>query len=60
MKTYKLSWGAVLLIGIVLWIFEGLSKLMGLALVVISLISLFKDKDQVHVSVGMTDSEKKE
>ena len=53
MKTYRLSWGVVLLIGIALWIFESLAKLFGLALVVLSILSLFQNRDKVHVSVDV-------
>ncbi|MDP3994194.1 MAG: hypothetical protein U1C57_00625 [Candidatus Doudnabacteria bacterium] len=57
MKTYKFSWGVVLLIGIALWVFESLAKLLGLVLVVLSIISLFQNRDKVHVSV---DANKKD
>jgi len=57
MKTYKFSWGAVLLIGIALWVFESLAKLLGLVLVILSIVSLFQNRDKVHVSV---DANKKD
>lgn len=51
MKTYQISWLAVLIIGILLWFFEDLSKLLGIVIVVISVLALLKKKDKVGISV---------
>lgn len=51
MKTYQISWVAILIIGVLLWFFEDLAQLLGVVIVVISIFALWKKKEKVGISV---------
>lgn len=51
MKTYTLSWVAILIIGAAIMVFKDLAPFLGLALIIISIISLLKKKDKVEINI---------